>query len=535
MQNISLQTKFHLEYLAIFFLLLIISIAPNFGSATILDDPFHHGEYFASAVNFFSSDSSKVTPLTIHGALDFIPATLAKFHWGQDRYFFPTWVIYRLLDLFSAVALVAIAYETTRNKAPQTILLMALAVVAPRLVGYRDVFLLASIYVFVLLQTRSFKCSTRNSFQIFFGILVALGLFWSFDRGIAGALSLGLATLRLTYKRQGYAISLVSFFMVILLLSYSWKEFSLSNYFENLTVLAETSSQWSYGWTRQTFLLTGYALLLAVAAFIILFLVVIENIKSVIFWAIPLALAAVSVFMIKIGTNRADIQHILMSLWAPILVYNVFWGVLAKPPTYLKLLSLTFVLASLKFTIYYANPVFLVIGGMILFVSCSKLQFRSKIANYLLPLIIIIPVAISAAKDIKEISNKNYHWILKIINPPANVDVSTEGVRWVSEQLIKHNAKCVFDLSNNGIINGLTNLPSCTRFTYPVYAGSKHETELIDGVKFAAPSAIIYSTTYWSYSIDGRKMNDRFPLLDAYLIKSYPNEECSLGYCVRYM
>ena len=43
--------------------------------------------------------------------------------------------------------------------------------------------------------------------------------------------------------------------------------------------------------------------------------------------------------------------------------------------------------------------------------------------------------------------------------------------------------KCVFDLSNNGIINGLINLPSCTKYTYLVYADKRHEENIINQLK----------------------------------------------------
>ncbi len=94
--------------------------------------------------------------------------------------------------------------------------------------------------------------------------------------------------------------------------------------------------------------------------------------------------------------------------------------------------------------------------------------------------------------------------------------------------------ECVFDLSNNGVINGLVRRPSCSRFTYPVYAGPHHESILISDLRDASPRALVYSSTYWSYNIDGRDMRKRFPELDKFILKNYPKEECSHGYCVRY-
>ena len=91
----------------------------------------------------------------------------------------------------------------------------------------------------------------------------------------------------------------------------------------------------------------------------------------------------------------------------------------------------------------------------------------------------------------------------------------------------------MFDLSNSGTINALLALPSCSRFTYPVYAAAQHEQELIETVEREQPSAIVYSSTFWAFNFDGRSMHDRFPKLTGHLRLQYPVQECSFGYCIR--
>jgi len=159
---------------------------------------------------------------------------------------------------------------------------------------------------------------------------------------------------------------------------------------------------------------------------------------------------------------------------------------------------------------------------------CSNDVNVTYIAFVIILLFFIFPTSIKFAND-------KYKWLAHIYSPPTNNSASTEGVRWVSDRLIRSKSTCVFDLSNNGVINGLTTLPSCSRFTYPVYAGLVHETELINAVRETSPPAIVYSSTYWSYSIDGKSMRDRFPQLDIFLLQQYPNMECANGYCIRYL
>ncbi len=127
-----------------------------------------------------------------------------------------------------------------------------------------------------------------------------------------------------------------------------------------------------------------------------------------------------------------------------------------------------------------------------------------------------------------------YAWVEKPTAWGDNAAASPEGVRWAAEQVLASQSSCLLDLSNNGVINGLTRLPSCTRFTYLVYAGPANENELIDAVRSSAPKAVVYSTTEPSYTVDGRSMRERFPQLDAYLVTQYPVEKCNKGYCIRY-
>jgi hypothetical protein len=112
--------------------------------------------------------------------------------------------------------------------------------------------------------------------------------------------------------------------------------------------------------------------------------------------------------------------------------------------------------------------------------------------------------------------------------------LATPGVRWTAERLKETPTRCIFDMSNNGIINALAKLPTCTEFIYPVYASPKHESIMLDQLRVASPPIVVYTSTYWSYSIDGRSMAQRFPNLDKYLRVHYPFEECMHGYCVRF-
>lgn len=134
----------------------------------------------------------------------------------------------------------------------------------------------------------------------------------------------------------------------------------------------------------------------------------------------------------------------------------------------------------------------------------------------------------------KAFRGSEHAWIGTVVSPPTNQDATTEGVRWAADRLRHHGVDCVVDMSNNGVINGLLERPSCSRITYPVYAVKTHEPELIAAVRQRGPNAVLFRSTHWAYSIDGKPMDSRFPELNRYLLSAYSDEECAHGYCIRY-
>ncbi|MFB8828523.1 hypothetical protein ACE0DR_02235 [Azotobacter sp. CWF10] len=131
--------------------LLVVSLAGMKMKGGILNDSFHHGEYFASLATLLSSQYTLV-PLTIHGALDYIPGLIAFHTFGPEDYFFPTWLIYRLLNVAAAILLYLLAEDFSKDRPHSLFISLAWALCAPAFVGYRDVMLLLSIYLYFSIQ-----------------------------------------------------------------------------------------------------------------------------------------------------------------------------------------------------------------------------------------------------------------------------------------------------------------------------------------------------------------------------------------------
>ena len=514
---------------------LLTLILPIFRGDVILVDPFHYGEFFAAAVGLFSDVNYLFHPLTIHGALDFIPALFAEYHWGSDNYFLPTFAVYKVLNFLAAIFLISIAYQLSKYKSHQWLLLLAVAAAAPLLVGYRDLILLISIFLFFQISASDIKHGRGIFIQILFGAIVAFGMFWSYDRGIAGAISLGAAILVLQFRSRWYAISLVSFLATVAVLSLSFNVFSIQNYLNDIFVLMETSGQWSYGWQRGPVVLTVFTIIFNATT---ISLLIYENLKSkslIENLHVVLCFGFLSIFMLKMGINRADLGHVYFSFWIPMLTILYLYEGNIKIKTGVVIFIGAMFAAAMALSIYFKSfGLGLILGILIFTVTRLGNNYLNKLKTICLGLLIASCFGLILYSGLKAFSNGEYTWIKSMSSPASNRLSATDGVVWASDRLQERAVECVFDLSNNGVINGLVKRPSCSRFTYPVYAGPNHESILISDLRDASPSAIVYSSTYWSYSIDDRDMKNRFPKLDEYILKNYPKEECSHGYCVRY-
>lgn len=510
--------------------LLIIQI---FRGNSILFDPFHHGEYFTSAISLFNDSALNFYPLVIHGALDFLPALLAERIFGPENYFLPTYAVYKVLNFISAVYLVLIAYKLIKHKNNQSSLIALTFILAPSLVGYRDLFLLIAFHFFLCILDVRYRVNRSILFHSLFGFIVGLGLFWSYDRGIAGAISLGIATISLLPKYRQPVISLVSFVITVFGMGLFFDVFSFEKYLSDVLTLIQTSGKWGYGLQKVPVFLTLFTLILN---FYLLFILLNESLRAVKFsdkLPMLICLGLLSLFMVKIGVNRADLEHIYMSLWIPLLTSFYLHEKTTSVTRLSTLFALILFSLGLCLTIFYKSYPALIVSALPVF---TLTRFRNenleKFTKFLPRLLIFVCFVLITATFFKK--DGQYIWLKSLSTLPSNRSSSTEGVIWASDRLKESRVECVFDLSNNGTINGLLHLPSCSRFTYPIYAGSQHENILISDLSAALPAAIVYSSTYWSYNIDGQDMKIRFPKLDEFIVEKYTNEVCNHGYCIRH-
>lgn len=515
--------------------LLLSAFSRFFPHGTVLySDPFHHGEYVATLPAVLAGGSDF---FTIHGALDWLPAWLAAQGVGVARYFLPTMFLFHLLDLLAGLLLYLIVVQQSSSlERYRFVVLFATAALACYLVGHRDFFLLTSVWLFFALSAQDDKPIRFNLLALTLGLSLALNVFWSFDRGLAGLLGLGSACLLGLATQHRYGVVLLTTTLVLLgLVQSGWMP--VDTYLANLRFLLDTSAQWRYGsdnWTAS-------------------FLTVVAAIPNLVatYWlarrfrraaverdwseaARLLAWLALCVLMFKAGTNRADSQHVVMALWIPWLTLLSLSGDRLRAKRLIPVARWLWwppLLAIFLFSI--SHPLFLL---LLLAPALYALEVRhpqraeriqhSRLAIFTLAFIVL---AANVQRAGGHYVKQHYAWLAQLSNPPSNVQTVDNAIRWVVGEFQRQQARCVFDMSFGGVINGVTGLPACTRYTYPIYANTQYEDHLLAQLQQQHPPLVIASSYWW-----GTDWQQRFPKLHTYLQRTYPYEQCHLQYCLRY-
>lgn len=498
-------------------------------------DTFHHGEFVSSPPSLLAGN---INFFTLHGAMDWLPAWFSQQVFGAERHFLPTMLIHASLSALAGLFLYCvIALLTGRNSKYRATILIVSAVLAVYLVDTRDIFLILAILLYFLCEESSSQRG-RNVLEIALGMLLAINLLWSFDRGITGIAGIGFACLILVVAERRYLLSIIVFVISLWILHWIGA-LSFSRYIDNFQFLLATSSQWSYGYT--IFEPVLFTILVAIPngwAIYYLGKQLHQAIRTSWKETAHLSLLIIlSILMFKIATNRADTWHVVMALWMPALAFLYVCRNNAVKLSIFAYATTTIAIVWLAFT----GLGYWVLSGSIIpiifAIETKYPKFTRYLASPILAIVAIaIPVLLAGILKISSLySQGGYQWMSQVSSPPTNQSLANASTLWVSAEILKVGSNCVFDLSNNGVINGVTGLPACTKYTYPVYATQRYEKDMLQQLQRRNPPAVVFFSAYWSFSIDGKSMHDRFPELTDYLVKAYPYEKCNWGYCLRFV
>ena len=529
------------------FLLLAYALIPGLlGVELPISDAFHVGEFFAAATTLWNEPGS--SPLTIHGGWDFIPAIAARWLVGGENYFYPT--IYLTKHVAPAIAagiLLLLLTRILRSKVtwPTIVFLSIAAIAAPYLVGIRDLFLIANCWVLYEFMTQE-QSIGKIKLIIFLIISSSLGVVWSYDRGIAGLVTIITTLLSAAYFEKK-AIYLKTSGLVVLgsiLIVLIAQSSGTIDYFVNVSFLAQTSSQWQYP-------LSFGILKDSLLAIVFVASTIAATIRSnssenrSCYYPYWLGITACALMMLRIGVNRADMFHLVEAMWAPLILTAYSCSTRtessSKP-------SPTLIIAVFSpvayFSLYYAlwAVAFPVLGisfsSSLLWLQQFNTASRARVLLASLSLWILF---ISLANPTRSLALAA-KGVLKgrIVTPVEYLysgvsysRVADKGNAWAAKKIRDSQSKCLLDMTNSGIIDAGADLPDCIQTSYPIYSTKKFEDRLLREITNMDANTIVYSTENWQYSIDGKDMKVRLPRVDALLRQNFPVLECYDKYCIR--
>jgi len=527
--------------------LLLIAIIPKLAGIELpISDSFHVGEAFAAAVTLATKPGS--SPLTIHGAWDFIPAILTRQLAGEQGYLYPAIYLTRsILPGISALIFLFFLFRLLKDRKGLAVLafLSLAAIAAPSLVGIRDLFLLMScwsLYEFLNSANRAYAIKSAAVLVL----TTSVGAIWSFDRGIVSIVTVISTLIVAGYiSRKGHyiAICLLTLAAVLLVVLIS-KGTGTMDYLANVLFLTKTSSQWRYPLSPGTAARSALAVI-----FVLCTLGATQKGRQGLanpgfapFW---LGMSVCSIMMSRVGINRADMGHILMAMWAPMILSAYSFGIKSEHKQasgYIKLIMIGVVVSYASLFYAAIDKSFTVLA---IAFSASLLWSNSiadaKSVRLFLASLTIWTVCISILVPLRNIASTAKGVANGKITTPVEYAlngipfsrVGDSGNQWAANIIRNSGSECILDMTNSGIINAGAGMPTCTSLSYLVYATSPYEQDILKEVKAAKLNTIVYSTENWQYNIDGRDMKERFPLLDSYLKIAFPHEECREKYCIR--
>lgn len=530
----KIQPKDLLCFLMTFLGIILAELTTNFRLASgQLLDSFHIGEYFSAERSLDLGDFQSGTVM-IHGLVDVIPTRLIKSIFGDEKYAFPTWLVFQVLNLITAIILAQLINrlvfrESNLSKSYSFII----GIFAGCVGGYRDLFLLIivfSVYKFILFRNRQENSIDPGPLTLI-GLVTVLGIYWNWNRGLVcliAIIALFISRKKIKQEIPWLALGGATALIIIWI---TYPNIVLSGLIRNIFVLTLTSKQWRYPFS-ETKLVLAEVFLLTCLLFIVLYKSrqQISTRRSEIAFLAPLVSGG-----LQWTIGRADQSHMSSFLWISTLLLIRFLSD-GKNHTKLNYFVTAGFASIIVLQLMSQNwDSILLLGAMLGVIVRMGSGFFRKSPGYLITLrvLLLFLVVSYSLLFISRFASSELAWIGKRDFVANNLSVVPPGIKWAANLVNESESDCLFDFTNSGTLNVLIKLPNCTEFAYLVYADVRFEDSLIQQIKVSNLDLIVWSSTFWSYSIDGKPMNMRFPKLAAFLEKNFPNTICEYDYCVR--
>ena len=469
-------------------------------------DFFHEGEYVGLLWGLHAYyHGLSAFPLLIHGAMDYIPALIAEHRYGDAHVIVGTRAINVLLTIFCWVLFLDVCYLAVSRARQIGFWLLAVlgvfALLAPKLnasgldvetafIGLRDLFLVSTLWCFSY-QSRATTQFWRYAWLIVGAISAAVAFFWSYDRGLATVLFVGVIALGLCLnKKKGEALCLV------LALALFFSGLNCARVFGSIHENVGNILYWLAN-GREVF---GVGLNIPLRSMVRALVMLLFCGGAIVFFVrsrfyqdkpglyVNIGLLVIQLVLLKAVLNRPNMPRLTWAIWPSVIM-----------------------------------ALHAVSGWLGVDFRCSfKLPVpRGSLAGA--AFMLFCGVMATEVYLIGHVSGGHGAFISSLHKPGADADVVPEEMNAVGAALRAAPDGCVLNWANEGVMTLLAKRSFCTHFPYAVYVSRGAEARYLDEIKQAAPSTVVFAVAEPSMmNVDGRSMASRLPAVNDYLERTYP-------------
>ncbi len=518
--------------------------AQRFSTPDLLDDHFHAGEWFLTNVNRLAQ--VPFDTITIHGGKDLLPAMIAKALLGDPLYIGAMPLIYHggLTGLTGLVAVVFLWRLAPERRA--LLFVVPFAIWFAHNANYRDL----GFFVFLLAVFTCLFDKARPSVLALM-VLSAAAVFsivYSMNRGAmtGAALAASLGWMTVKVPRLGLAF----LFMAVIWtgLGALIPQFAPFHVVQNILFLVQTSDVHASPAEPVHRIYRAYLVVAFLAVLGLNAVRYLSGDRGPRDLGILIFLTVTALCYFEIATSRIGQMRFLAGIQFVLFAVAVWWraaqaagGAVTRLEQGLLILLLGASI-TLHLVLYQDWPdqhyawqmVIFGMAMMVVFVSNASSRPGIKRPVLIAASVLLIAMLAPALNGLRGYAASGglaaqYDWA-QVVEAAAHVP---EDIAWIETELARADATCVFDMTNAGMINAYTGLPTCSRIAYLFYADARFEQEIIADLLAVDPPVVVYSTTFWWDDIDDMTMSERFPGLDAVVRAQYPVETCADTYCLR--
>lgn len=470
---------------------------------------FHEGEYVGLLWNMHSFYRGEIQfPLLIHGAMDYIPAFIASFLYGNDHIIVGTRVINTIITWLCWVLFFDLCYSLISQANHRGFWLIIVTAIfllfTPRLnaqalvvqqafLGPRDIFVIATVWCFTK-YTVATPLMSQRIFLITGTFSAVAATFWSYDRGIMALAFLAVMFVGVIKDKEklNATLLLLTACISLVIIQYSNIFGSLTDNVKNIIYWVINSKEvFGIGFSgidRVSLTFTISVVLFCTATIAI----------AVINWPakaerknifLIIGLILIQLLLLKTILNRPGMPRLIWAIWPSILMMIYFTS---------RNIAINFRIATGWIT---ATPV----------------QHRSN-KPYLIVLFFFVLITNNMFQPLWYLS-----FIKNTLKPKPDTEIVSTEVKSVSKIISQYPDKCIFGWVNEGVIALMAKKRFCTQYPYATYVSQAEEPNLLQQLKSESPNAIVFDVSGDSMmNIDNRSMESRLPNVYKFIQENYP-------------